>query len=309
MKVCFVGAGSIGKRHIRNFSMITSKLGIQLEIHLLRYSSKKLDDDIEVCVSRIAHKAEELDETYDAIFITNPTYKHYEVLISLLPYSDSFFIEKPVFNDIYLDLSVFNNAIGKVFYVACPLRYTQVLLQAQKILGNENVRSVRAISSSYLPDWRPGTDYRDTYSAHKEQGGGVRIDLIHEWDYLSALFGFPSQVKQLYGTYSKLELDSDDLAIYLAEYSDKLIELHLDYMGRITRRNCEVLTDDALYVFDITNNYITRNGKIIDSFVEDSNDKYVRELEFFIRLMKRELDNTNDINHAIRVMKIAYGVE
>ncbi len=60
----------------------------------------------------------------------------------------------------------------------------------------------RVICSSYLPDWRPGVDYRTVYSAHKAMGGGVTIDLIHEWDYLVELFGVPQQLYNFKGTYS-----------------------------------------------------------------------------------------------------------
>ena len=95
-------------------------------------------------------------------------------------------------------------------------------------------------------------DYRKTYSAHKDMGGGVSIDLIHEWDYLTYLFGnsffIPSIGAVLdlrlnasieianpifspiawIGRKSSLEIDSDDYAVYIAEYADKILELHLD---------------------------------------------------------------------------------
>ena len=61
------------------------------------------------------------------------------------------------------------------------------------------VYSARVLCSSYLPGWRPGVDYRTVYSAHKDMGGGVTIDLIHEWDYLVELFGKPEKMYNFKG--------------------------------------------------------------------------------------------------------------
>ena len=44
-----------------------------------------------------------------------------------------------------------------------------------------------------------------TYSAHKDMGGGVSIDLIHEWDYLTYLFGMPSEIYSILDKVSDLE--------------------------------------------------------------------------------------------------------
>ena len=63
-----------------------------------------------------------------------------------------------------------------------------------------------------------GVDYRTVYSARRAMGGGVTIDLIHEWDYLVDLFGRPQEVYNFKGTYSELEIDSDDLSVYIARW-------------------------------------------------------------------------------------------
>ena len=44
-------------------------------------------------------------------------------------------------------------------------------------------------------------------------GGGVGIDLIHEWDYLTWLFGTPVETYSIQRKISNLEIDSDDVAI------------------------------------------------------------------------------------------------
>lgn len=83
------------------------------------------------------------------------------------------------------------------------------------------------------------------YSAHKALGGGVTIDLIHEWDYLVDLFGVPETICNIHGKYSDLEIDSDDLSIYIAQYPTLLAEVHLDYFGRTYRRSIELFCKDG----------------------------------------------------------------
>lgn len=304
MKVCFVGAGSIGKRHIKNFVQICKKKKVDLDIHLYRVANKPLEDEIAKHVNKIILCENDLDDVYDAVFITNPTYKHYETIKMFFNKTNVFFVEKPVFDKIDVDIIDFNRE-DKKYYVACPLRYTQVLLEANNIVKNNKVLSARAISSSYLPDWRKGIDYRETYSAHKEQGGGVRIDLIHEWDYLLTMFGKPKKVYSFCGKFSTLEIDSEDLAVYIAQYEDKLIELHLDYFGRKVQRNLEIRTPEHEYIFDIAENKIYQDGELKKEYTEDANDKYMRELEFFYQVLCGEKCSTNDLSEALETMKIA----
>ena len=164
---------------------------------------------------------------------------------------------------------------------------------------------VRSICSSYLPEWRPGTDYTACYSAHRDQGGGVRIDLIHEWDYLTALFGFPEHTFSLSGKYSSLRIDSEDIASYIAEYKNKIIELHLDYFGRFPRRQTEIYTDDYVYTLDLINNEIKANEAVIFHSNEGLNDKYVSEMIYFLDYCSNHIENINSIDNAISVMKLA----
>lgn len=304
MKVCFVGAGSIGKRHIKNFAQICAENHTKITIHLYRVANKPLEEDVAKHVQKTILREDELDEKYDAVFITNPTYKHYETLELFLNKTDVFFVEKPVFNTVNIDISKFMKP-GKKYYVACPLRYTNVLLDAKRVIEQENVFSVRAISSSYLPDWRKGVDYRETYSAHKDQGGGVKIDLIHEWDYLYSMFGKPQKIFSLSGKYSQLEIDSEDLAVYIAQYENMLIELHLDYFGRKVRRNLEIRTSKHEYIFDIAESKIYQDGVLRCEYIEDGNDKYVREMNYFYQLLCGSEASTNDLKKALETMKIA----
>ncbi len=121
---------------------------------------------------------------YDIIFITNPTFLHYETLKRCLTLSNNIFIEKPLFENSNYDLNELTIKDSGIYYIACPLRFNPVIDYLKEHLSKYSVYSVRVICSSYLPEWRNNIDYRNNYSAKKELGGGVSLDLIHEIDIL-----------------------------------------------------------------------------------------------------------------------------
>lgn len=305
MKVCFVGIGSIAKRHIRNLGEICNERGIDLQIDAFRRSSTDKPEG----VYDIYNTIESVPMDYDIIFITNPTEKHLETLRLFHDKGKHFFIEKPVVSVNQIneakEFQLHNNA---VYYIACPLRYNAVIQYIKEHISVDDVISVRSISSSYLPEWRPGQDYRKTYSAHKDMGGGVSIDLIHEWDYLTYLFGWPEKVQRFIGKKSPLEIDSDDYAIYIAEYMDKIIELHLDYFGRKTIREIQLFTKADTIVGDIANNQISflKSGEKID-FKEQRDNYQMRELKHFLEMVNGKIESDSDFYHAIDILKLTQG--
>lgn len=304
MKFCIVGAGSIGKKHIRNLRQIFLENGEELSIHLLRSGKSTLDVDIKKLIQKEVFETSKLDVYYDAIIITNPTFLHYDTLMELKNYSKNFFVEKPVFESHEKNIDDMELPKDNVYYVACPLRYCSIIEEAIKILEKEKVFSVRAICSTYLPDWRPNVDYRNIYSAKKDEGGGVSIDLIHEWDYISYLFGKPLKIEKICGKYSDLEIDSDDIAIYIAKYKELLVEIHLDYFGRFPQRYFEIYTSGYVYKFDFINSRVYKDGEIIRQFNDEPNYKYLKEMKHFIQIMQGEAINQNDLFHALAVLQM-----
>ena len=308
MKVCFIGVGSIAKRHIKN---LKAMLGADVEIDILRSGrGNPLDSTIEDRLRAVRFRASELDAHYDALFITNPTALHYETLLNYKHLSDDIFIEKPAFSTGAEDITPFQND-GKNYYVACPLRYTNVIRWLKSDVDFSQVYSMRCISSSYLPDWRPGTDYRKTYSAHSDQGGGVAIDLIHEWDYICHLIGYPLEVKSFLRRKSALEIDAEDIAIYIADYANATVEVHLDYFGRAPIRRLELYCRDETLIADLIQQKIERlraDGSNETLELTQARDDYQRlELEHFLEIAAKKIPSDNDLSDATKVLRIARG--
>jgi predicted dehydrogenase len=138
-------------------------------------------------------------------------------------------------------------------------------------------------------------------------GGGVTRDLIHEWDYCIDIFGKPKRVYGLRGHLSNLEIDSDDVSVYIADYDDMILEIHLDYIGRRTERKMELYTDDSRIEVDLIKNTVTayRADNVTNKYILKDNDFYVDELEHFFDCVEGKCDNNNTIEKAYETLKIA----
>lgn len=282
----FAGLGSIGTRHLKNLKKLAQG---GVTVHALRSDlSRPLREGVEPLLDAqfTSLTSPEALQHYDMAFITNPTSLHAETLALLKGRADTLFIEKPIFSAEQAELALDTLLTpGQKAYVAAPMRWSAVMIAVQEWLqANPALApySARVICSSYLPGWRPGVDYRTVYSAHKAMGGGVTIDLIHEWDYLVSLFGKPLELCNFKGQYSELEVDSDDLSVYIARWPHMLGEVHLDYFGRTYRRSLELFTPAGTLTADFGAATLTLPDGTVQNYKESTDAWYIREMTYFL---------------------------
>lgn len=299
MRVLIIGLGSIARKHV--------------------HAITKLVPDVELIALRSCVEAPAVDGVkniyswdeigtageFDFAIISNPTSQHISSIEKLIEYNIPLFIEKPlhdkVVDDKLIDLINTKNIIT---YIACNLRFLHSLKEIKKIISQQRINEVNVYCGSYLPDWRPDTDYRSTYSAIPELGGGVHIDLIHEIDYIYWLFGAPIASKSFFCNKSSLGIRAYDYANYLLEYQDFCSSIILNYYRRDYKRTLEILTDNHTYLVDLAKNNISCDGTVIFSSDQKIIDTYECQMEYFLDCIKHNNASFNTIKVANEILKI-----
>jgi predicted dehydrogenase len=149
------------------------------------------------------------------------------------------------------------------------------------------IRYAQVSSGSDLRTWRPGTDYRGSYSARSDLGGGVVRDSIHELDYLTWLLGPATSVTAEVARASDLEIDVEDLGLALVRLaSGALASIDLTYLDPVYRRGCLLVGADATACWDWNKGTIeiaapNRHPDTLDVTSEVS-DTYLAEMRDFL---------------------------
>lgn len=306
LKICFFGLGSIGIRHLKNLRYIEKMENYSFEIHAFRSKAYKSNDDVPIdFIDKEIFEENNLD-FYDVIFITNPTIMHFNTIKDNISKTKNMFIEKPIFHTSKVNIEELDFREDGIYYVAAPLRFNPVIRYIKENVLPEEVISARVICSSFLPEWRKGRNYKENYSAKKEMGGGVSLDLIHEIDYIRYLFGDPLEVVNFRKKVSNLEIDSEDLSVYILGYSNRIVELHLDYFGRFPRREIEIFLNDEIMIGDLINNkikFLTKKEEICFPAI----DIYIKEMKYFIDSINNKRKTYNEYDEAYKTLKICEG--
>ncbi|MFC7203583.1 Gfo/Idh/MocA family protein [Haloferax namakaokahaiae] len=305
--ILFTGLGSIGRRHLR----LLMELESEFDIHA--YRSRGSDGELDAVTEHDSLDSA-LAVSPDVAFITNPTSLHVETAIRCAKSGADLFIEKPLSDSIggIDELRRICDEKELLTYVGCQLRFDPILNRLKTILIDEEyggMLSFRAYSGSYLPDWRPEKDYRNTYSAQYELGGGVALDLIHEIDYSYWIFGRPARTVHLSGQASTLETTVEDYVELSLETVDGVPgHIHLDYFRPTPRRTLEVTCEDGVLTADLICKTLTietteRTEQIEYDYHRD--DVFRRQLNHFFDYLERREPFENDISEAEDVLRIA----
>jgi len=249
LKVLLIGFGSIGKRHHEVLSKMSQIQSINL-VTRQNIEDKKCYKNLEL-VERI--------DQYDYFVIASETNKHFAQLKFLEENVKSklIFCEKPLF-EAKKDLEIKNNKV----FVGYVLRFHPLLEKLKEFIKCEKVVLAHSKCGQYLPLWRPNTDYRNSYSANKEEGGGVLLDLSHELDYVQWLCGKIQTLNSIQTKVSDLEIGSDDLTMLIGKTDkDIFVNISIDYISKSTHRRLFVETLEHTYELDFISNQLIKKGK------------------------------------------------
>ena len=243
MKFLIAGLGSIGRRHFRNLIALGEKDIILLRSHRATLPDGELagypvETDIHEALTK--HKP-------NAVIVANPTSLHLDIAIPAAEAGCHILLEKPV-SDSLERLDVLQNAAeksGSKILVGFQFRYHPTLNKARELIQENalgKILTVHAHWGEYLPQWHPWEDYRQSYAARADLGGGVIRTLTHPLDYLRYLLGDVESLWSFNGHVSPLELDVEDVAeIGLKFASGAIGGVHLNYVQRPPDHRLEIV--------------------------------------------------------------------
>ena len=303
MKILIIGLGSIGLRHLN----VLQKLNSKFDIYALRSSKNSK----EISGVKKVNDLKEIDFIPYFIIISNPTYIHEKTIEACTKFKCPLFIEKPVLSSLKNAQKILEkiNNYNLITYVACNMRFYPVLgylkdnLKKWKLKINE----INIYSGSYLPNWRPKTDYKKSYSSFSEMGGGVHLDLIHEIDYCVWLFGMPNAVSVIKRNNSSLNIDSIDFAKFDLEYDNFNAGISLNYFRNDPKRELEIVAKDDTLVVDLLQNsiYSKVQKKCLFRETFEIDDSYKNQMLYFLSCLADRKETFNNFNNGIEILKIA----
>jgi predicted dehydrogenase len=256
-KALVIGYGSIGRRHAR----LLEELGCDIAV----VSRRELENirhftDVGVAVG---------DFRPDYTVVANETSAHVGAVAELAAagFRGKLLIEKPLGGEI-------PRHDFALCVVAYNLRFHPALTELALALADDTILAMQVYCGQHLPDWRPGTDYRTSYSADPARGGGVLRDLSHELDYVLWLGGTWRRVAAVGGRFGNLDISSDDCWALLLELERcRCATIQVNYLDRPGRRQIVVNTRDHSFAVDFGQAALIRDGKV-RRFAVDRDDTY-----------------------------------
>lgn len=316
MKFLIAGFGSIGRRHMRNLLALGER-----DILLYRSHHSNLPTDELEGFTVETDLRDALAHQPDAVIISNPTALHLDVAIPAAEAGCHLLIEKPVSHSLKRlpDLQAALARGGGQALVAFQFRYHPTLQKAARLLAAGEIGkpvSARADWGEYVPNWHPWEDYRSSYAARRELGGGVVLTLSHPLDYLGWLLGKVESLYAMSGHLSNLELGVEDTAeISLRFASGAFGSLHLDYIQQPPSHRLEIIGTQGSLRWDNADGILQvfRAGR--DGWESSSppagferNDLFMAEMRHFIRVARGEEKPLCTLEDGIQVVKMALAV-
>lgn len=262
-----------------------------------------------------------INEKPEVGVISNVTSLHVQTALKLASAGLHLFIEKPLSNNLLDIQELYNTVQNKklITFIGCNLRFHNCIKKIKELLQNNEIGKILTVhveSGSYLPDWHPNEDYRNSYASKKNLGGGVILTCIHEIDYLYWFFGNIKELFAITDKISELQINVDDTASVILKFSNNVIaDLHLDFFQRPEFRCCKIVGTNGTIYWDSVENIVKVYDIKLNKWIEkiniinyERNDMYLKEMEYFLDCVNKKKNTINNIDDGISTLNIALNI-
>jgi len=313
VKFLIAGFGSIGRRHLNNLRALGENNIVLYRTH----HSTLSDEDIRDIPTETSLEAA-LAHQPDGVIIANPTALHLDVAIPAAQAGCAILMEKPI-SDGYERIDQLQAALqsgGGRLLMGFQFRFHPTLARIAAWLQEEQIGKVisaRVHWGEYLPGWHPWEDYRKSYSARADLGGGVINTLSHPLDYLHWLLGEASGLFAASSNISNLGLEVEDNAEILLTYKNGAIaSVHLDYVQRPPHHDLEIVGDAGTIQWSNATAgariYRANTGEWQEEPAPagfERNQLFLDEMAHFIEVTKKQVAPSCDLNDGLTALKLA----
>lgn len=329
MKFLIIGLGSIGRRHLR----MLRELG-QEDIVLYRTHQSTLDDDELAGLPVETDLRTALDLKPDAVIVANPTSLHLDAAIPAAQAGCHILLEKPISDDLSRvdELRAAAQKSGSRILVGFQFRYHPTLNKARELINDGALGKILSAHShwgEYLPNWHPWEDYRQSYAARADLGGGVIGTLTHPIDYLRYLLGEIEETASLQGHVSPLELSGvEDVGeIGIKFKSGAIGAVHVNYFQSPPDHRLEIVgtkgtlrwnnADGVLHHFDMPDAFGTWSANPsapIHTKYElpadfERNHLFVAQMAHFLEVVEGNAEPRCSLEDGITIQKLVVGIK
>lgn len=323
VKALVLGCGSIGIRHVQHLRM----LGVEsIEVADPNRSAR------EAVKQKFGIVAEEQPEAAlsrrpDIVLVCTPAATHLPLVIGALEVGAHVFVEKPLSVNLEGVDALLQKvqSDGRIVQVGYQLRYHPAMVEAKRILDSGRLGKILTAHAEFglfLERWWPGRDYRKSYMASDDLGGGLLLDVSHEIDLMVWFLGPVKEVTAYGEKLSHLQIPGfDALKAIMRMVDGTLLSLSMDCLQPTYTRSFSLVGEGTALRWDCPEGRADRSLGRLQLFDRDHEifqtiplegnpeDSYLEELKAFLSAVENGQTPLVGVAQGIEVLRVVEGIQ
>jgi len=311
--ILVIGAGSVGKRHLQNFS------ALGCAISAIDPRADRLDEARRTL--SLVHAFSDLEsalaqaQTFSGVVICSPPNAHVEQAKAALQAGLPIYLEKPVCPTADAAAELVRAAdrarvgalLGYTYRWWPPIRDLKARLDQQAV---GKLLQVRCTMAAHLADWHPWERYQDFFMSSQAQGGGALLDESHVLDLMLWFFGMPQSVFARVEHVSSLEIETDDHVDALLYYANGFgVYIHLDLYTRPHERAITAVGEQGTLTWSYERNAIAVSHSAGPEWVEERyscerNEMFMSAAAEFLQVIEEKRSPSCSLADGYAVLRV-----